>query len=163
MIQDDAETLYVSRPVLNGAAIRHWATSQGFDSALSNDDLHVTVAFSKTPISWQQFTPQHNRLTMHGGSRSIKKLGDKGAVVLTFLSERLLQRWTEFREGGASWDYDGYHPHITISYKGKVDLATIQPYQGDLIFGPEKFGKVEDDWDTRSVNEEPLVTSNTMR
>ena len=160
--QNDKQTLYVCRPLLNSAAIRRWAASQGFASALAADDLHVTVAYSKAPVAWNQFVPQHNRLTLRGGTRSIKRLGDEGAIVLAFVSKQLLYRWTEFCEGGASWDHDGYHPHLTISYESDVDPGSIEPYQGELVFGPEKFTKVKDDWNARLVHEDPLALDNQL-
>lgn len=77
----------------------------------------------------------------------MRSLGDEGAVVLRFSSNSLRQRWQEFRDGGASWDYDEYLPHVTISYNaGHIDVTEIAPYEGVLIFGPERFAAVDDDW-----------------
>jgi hypothetical protein len=159
--RQDKQTLYVCRPVLNSTALHRWAASQGFASALA--DLHVTVAYSHTPVAWQQFVPQHNRLTLRGGTRSLKCLGDEGAIVLAFSSQLLRQRWSEFCDGGASWDYESYQPHVTISYKSDVDLGSIEPYQDALVFGPEKFGKLDDDWHSQAANETPLVLDDEPR
>ena len=119
------------------------------------DDLHVTIAYSKQPVDWQQFTPQENHLTVRGGSRCVQHLGDKGAMVLSFPTKTLHRRWHEFCSGGASWEHDGYHPHVTISFNADVDLATIEPYAGDLVFGPEQFDVPDEDWSAQ-VDESPL-------
>lgn len=151
----DRRTLFVDRPLLNSDVIKAWAAEQGFDSTL-DDEMHVTVAFSKQPVAWDRFSPQRNRLTVRGGERVVQQLGDKGAVVLMFPSKTLQGRWQEFCDGGASWDWDSYQPHITISYNGKeLDLDGIKPYRGDLVFGPERFHPVDDDWNDK-IQEEPL-------
>jgi uncharacterized protein len=53
---------------------------------------------------------------------------------------------------GASWDYADYQPHITITYdKGDVDLATVEPYRGKIVLGPEIFAEVDEDWQGKVV------------
>ena len=142
-------TLYVSRPLINSDDLRSWAASQGFASTV--DDMHVTIAFSKQPVDWQKFAPQRDRLMIRGGERRVEALGDKGAVVLRFAARRLQRRWQEFCDGGASWDFPSYQAHVTVTYQGQHDLKTIEPYQGDLIFGPEKFAVVDEDWNDKVV------------
>ena len=147
---NDSRTLYVSRPLLNTDDIRTWAGSQGFASTV--DDMHVTIAFSKQPVEWHKFTPQGNRLTIHGGERRVEALGDKGAVVLLFAAGRLKERWQEFCDGGASWDFPSYQSHVTVTYKGQnLDLSQMTAYDGDLVFGPEKFAPVVEDWDDKII------------
>jgi hypothetical protein len=87
--------LFVSRPLVNVSDIAQWAATQGFTSTLA-DDMHVTIAFSKQPLNWGQFTPQKNNLIVHD-TYGLKRLGDKGAIVLSFLpaaSDAHLRRWT---------------------------------------------------------------------
>ena len=56
----------------------------------------------------------------------------------------------EIKRAGASWDYPGYKPHVTITYKGpSPSLSDIKSYDGDLIFGPERFQEVEEDWEQK--------------
>ena len=78
--------------------------------------------------------------------RTISKLGDEGAAVLKFESGFLQSRHQYFKDHGASWDYDGYHPHITISYDPPEDLSRILPYAGPIVLGPEVFAEVEEGW-----------------
>jgi hypothetical protein len=50
-------------------------------------------------------------------------------------------------EKGASWDHPEYQPHITISCDDDApELATVEPYQGEILLGPEVFKEVIDDW-----------------
>lgn len=141
--------LYVNRQLLNPEPFIEWAREAGFEQTLSPDDLHVTVAFSREPVDWEA-PPDAERLVMvQGGTRTVESLGDEGAVVLRFESPELQARWQALRDAGASWDYEEYQPHITITYAKPegLQLEKITPYAGDLEFGPERFEPL----DTESV------------
>ena len=78
-------------------------------------------------------------VSIGGGARTVEPLGDKGAVVLKFTSPELQARWKQYRDAGASWDYDSYTPHVTLTYDGAgVDLSKVEPYTGPIDLGPEK-------------------------
>lgn len=143
----EPQTLYVHRPLKNGAEFIAWAKAQGFGPTLTAEDLHVTIASSRAAVDWGALELHTNTLVASGGARTVKPLGDKGAVVLRFDSDALQSRWQEFRDAGASWDYEGYQPHVTITYSGSdVDLSKVEPFTGALEFGAEVFAPVNDDW-----------------
>jgi hypothetical protein len=144
------KTLYVHRPLLNYAAVVAWAKANGFASTL-NDDMHVTVAFSRQPVDWSKVKPQQDTITITNGDRSLAKLGATGdATVLHFDPSKLVGRWNEFIDAGASWDWPDYKPHITISYQAG-DVDSIAPYDGTLVFGPEVFAELKEDWKNEIV------------
>lgn len=148
MAANDAapRTLYISRKVKNAAAIIAWAKSQGFETTLPADDLHVTIAYSKTPIDWmkvgESWAPELK--VGPGGPRLMERFGD--ATVLLFTANELRWRNEAVTEAGGSWDHPEYQPHITISYGFKGDLSKVQPYQGEIILGPELFSTVDENW-----------------
>lgn len=151
-------TLYVHRKLLNAADLVEWAKAQGFGSTLRPEDMHVTVTFSRQPVDWMKMgenwsSDQNGNLTVEpGGARLVEPLGDKGAVVLLFNSSALSWRHQSMREAGASWDFPEYQPHVTITYSGAdVDLAKVEPYRGKLVFGPEVFEPLDEDWAERIV------------
>lgn len=150
--------LYVRRNLLNGADFIRWAKAQGFKSVTGPDDLHVTVTYSRSPVDWLTMgdnwsSDQDGNLTVEpGGPRVVEPLGDKGAVVLLFRAAGLEYRNAQMRELGASWDYPGYQPHVTITYAGgDVDLSKVEPYRGKLVFGPEIFEELTDNWRPREA------------
>lgn len=151
-VKPDLRSLYVSRGVKNADDIITWAKAQGFSKPLAADDLHVTIAYSKTKVDWFA-APDHfddiripAAVDQKDGERSVEALGDKGAVVLRFESPDLESRWQAFRDAGASWDFEGYKPHITITYEpGDVDLTKVEPYAGMLELGPERFEEIDED------------------
>lgn len=163
--------LYVCRAVLNADEIIAWARGQGFASTLPADDMHVTVAFSRQPINWHAVGDDYHcepsaglgggpvadatsadrvARRLEGGPREVREIGDKGAVALFFDSVSLTQRWCQLRGLGASWDYPGYQPHITITYdRGKLSLDEVEPYTGAILLGEEDWREIDDDWDEK--------------
>jgi len=148
--QGDAapRTLYVSRKLLNGAALVKWAKSVGIAEPLAASDMHVTVTYSRAPVDWMKMGAawEEELVIPKGGARILERF-DGGALVLAFNANSLRWRHDEMVSAGASFDYDEYQPHVTLTYKGAdLDLSIIQAYQGELRFGPEIFEEVNEDW-----------------
>lgn len=159
MLLTDAapRTLYVSRKLLNADELIRWAKAQGFETTTPADEMHVTITFSRRAVDWLKVAPYDNwdqdkdgKMTVPpGGARLVELLGDKGAVVLLFNSARLAWRHQEMVENGASWDFPDFQPHVTITYAAPddFDLSKVEPYRGKLVFGPEIFAEVVEDWE----------------
>lgn len=144
--REKAKTLYVMRPLLNAGDLIAWAKRIGFKKTVVPADMHVTIAFSRDEVDHHALKPERGALVASGGKRVVKPLGEEGAVVLAFDSPELSARWKEFQGIGASWDWDSYQPHVTITYDGDgMDLKGIKPYMGPLRFGPEKFSELDDE------------------
>lgn len=155
-------TLYVSRQLLNAAEFIAWAKEQGFATTTPADDIHTAVCKSRTPVDWMKMGTDwgngddKGQLTVPpGGARLVERLGDR-AVVLLFSSSALSWRHEEFQRNGASFDFDEYQPHVTISYEvpADFDLANVKPYQGKLVFGPEVFAEIEEGWASNITEDE---------
>lgn len=141
------QTLYVQRKLYNPQPFIDWAKSQGFPSVLAPEELHVTIVYSKAPVSWDALPPDESPCHSFGGIREIIPLGSEGAVVLKFPSKDLADRHQQWAEAGASWDYESYQSHVTISYDAaSVDLSKVKPYTGVLEFGPEIYEPLEENW-----------------
>lgn len=153
-------TLYVRRRLLNGDAVRAWAAGQGLASALPADDMHVTVAFSREPVDWSALRPDEQTFVELGGSTRVHQFPPRttpnGALVLRFASPGLTSRWQYYRDGGASWDFPEYAPHVTLTYSvPDASAMDITPYAGPLLFGPEEWSEVNEDW-AGNLKETPL-------
>lgn len=146
--------LYVKRDVLNADDIITWAKAQGFHTATKPEDMHVTITYSKAPVLWADMGPDlfsdlSGNITVPAfdGPRTVSPLGDKGAVVLKFQCSALTVRHNEMMRHGASWDFPGYMPHVTLTYDGgDVDLATVEPWTGPIVLGAEVFEVIEESW-----------------
>lgn len=151
-------TLYVQRKLTNGADLIAWAKGQGFATTLEAAQMHVTITYSRTPVDWMRMGEnwsgdgKGNLTVQAGGPRIVEALGDKGAVVLLFKSADLQWRHESMIENGASFDFPEYQPHVTFTYApGDVDLTKVEPYRGELNFGPEIFEELDEDWSSRVI------------
>lgn len=143
-------TLYIHRRVLNAEAIIAWAKGQGFETTLPADDLHVTVAFSRKPVDWMKVGESFEDAVRvaEGGPRIMEQFGD--AKVLSFASSALSWRHEAIKHIGATWDHPEYQPHITISYDpNSPEIGDIEPYQGEILLGPEVFSEINEDWEEK--------------
>ena len=139
-------TLYVSRKVINAAEIIAWAKGQGFKTTLPADDIHVTIAYSRTPVDWMKVGESwaSELKVAAGGPRLMERFGE--ARVLLFKAAELDWRHENIRAAGASWDHPEYQSHITISYDPESpDLGGVEPYQGEIILGPELFAEIKEE------------------
>ncbi|WP_313609346.1 anti-CBASS protein Acb1 family protein [Rhizobium sp.] len=140
-------TLYVSRKVVNAADLIEWAKGQGFKTTLPADEMHVTIAYSRDPVDWMKVGESwaSELKVAAGGPRLMERFGE--ARVLLFKAAELDWRHENIKAAGASWDHPEYQSHITISYDPESpDLADVEPYQGEIILGPEIFREVDENW-----------------
>lgn len=162
-----AQPLLVKRPLLNGAALRDWALSQGFKTTMDPAQMHVTLAYSKAPVDWAGLgepclwvetvppvsVPPSGRqddyfaaiiASIGPVTRTVQPLGDDGAVVLRFDYRPFTERNAELNRRGALWKHPNYKAHVSITY-GDIPTA-VEPYTGPLVFGPEEWSIASDDW-----------------
>lgn len=142
-------TLYVSRKVLNAQDIIDHYERQGFNSTIPAEEMHVTIVYSRDPVDWMKVGSSWDSTieVPMGGPRLMEQF-DGGAKVLLFYCQEVQWRheWaTEIAE--ASWDYDEYQPHITISYsEDNPSVEDVEPYQGEIVLGPEIFEEITPAW-----------------
>jgi phage gp29-like protein len=146
--------LYVSRKLTPKSAreLIAWAKSQGIASTVPADDLHCTILYSKTPVDWFDMAGEgwdsENSRVAPGGVRFVERFGHGEAdapIVLRFNAPDFRWRHDRMIEAGASSDYPEYKAHITISYDAPdLDLAGIDPFVGELVFGPEIFEPIKE-------------------
>lgn len=157
---NDAEpaTLYVRRDVVNAAEITSWAKGQGMTDI--EDDLHVTVVYSRAPFDWIKagnayYGGSEGKLELPaGGPRVVEPLGNMTAVLM-FASSELSWRHEEIVRAGASHDYDSYQPHISLT-KAEINLDDVEPYRGPIVLGPEIFEEFDTSYcDGGNPNHEP--------
>lgn len=151
----DAEprTLYMRRDVVNAAEIIKHYRNQGVKGVYKPESMHVTIIYSKESVDWMKFgEPWQSEITIkEGGPRLHEMFGDLNDVlVLQFACSELHWRHKEALRLGASFDFDEYQPHISISLKaGDVDLKTLKPWTGEIVLGPEIYEELDVDPDWR--------------
>ena len=139
--------LYVRRNLTpdSASALLVWAKAQGFSNLVPEHELHATIVHSREPV-WLR--PLGGNLAANPGGRLVGPLGDDGAIVLHIQSPELEARWREAIDAGALWKYgDTYRPHVTFTYDASgVDSAKVEPFRGDLVFGPEIHEPITEGW-----------------
>lgn len=137
---------YIMRPLLNADTLIDWAASQGFTSTLAPDDMHVTVMYSRKGLNWVNLKADAPAVVAKGGPRTVEQFGK--ATVLCFESPSLEIRHVQLRASGASFDFDQYRPHVTLTYEGAdhLDLSDVEPFTGGLSFGEEVISPIKADW-----------------
>lgn len=162
-----AVPVYAFRPVLNAEEIVAWAQSVGLEKTLTPDDMHVTVVYSKTPfmgidqVQSDVLCLWSDRRIIRGGKRSVDRFGKMGEVlVLKLDSVDLTQEWLDHRRAGASWDWDGYQPHISLTYSAPegIDASSIEPYDGDIVLGPLSYRPIDPNWSDKVVEKNDPTT-----
>lgn len=159
----DLKTLYINRPLLNADDLIAWAKDQGFGKTMPAANMHITQIYSKTPVDWGEMGDSFDALQFEGGAREVEPLGDNGAVVLKFEAGELSQRWSDLIDRGAVSDYPSFTPHVTITWDGSgVDLSKVKPYTGLLKFGPERFEKINEDWQAELVEKRKQIFKSSV-
>lgn len=141
------KTLYVSRKVLNADALIRWAKGEGFEGIEPAEELHVTLAYSRTPVNWMEVGQSwEEEMTIGaGGPRDLDLLGPQADYLALLIPKGSLGwRHEEIKNAGAKWDWDDYQPHITIA-RTKTIPEGAKPYTGKIILGPEIFEEIKDD------------------
>lgn len=141
-VKAEIDSLYVHRDLINTDDVRAWAKDQGFTSTLPDDDMHVTLCYSKTPVVGAE--PLTDNVTVTDGYRKVSQFKD--ATVLEFGSSEFADRNRDLADMGATSDFPQYHPHVTITYDSPLHISGVTPYTGPLVFGPEVHSPVKSGW-----------------
>lgn len=159
MTDAEPRQLYVRRDVLNADAIRKHYKAQGFEIMTPADQMHVTVIYSINNVDWMKVEDEHwseddqGRIRVKpGGPRMHDIFGpgfDNRAFVLMFTSSVLAYRHMRIRnDTGAEVSFPEYQPHITLTYQPPqgIDPNDYEPYQGEIVLGPEIFEAPNEDF-----------------
>lgn len=153
-------TLYVRRDLLNAEDVREHFKAQGVTEMVEGKKMHVTLAYSRIAVDWmkvgQAWTDdaEGNYTLRPGGARPLELLGaEKDVLVQLFVSSELAWRHEDMKLAGATWDYPEYQPHVSLTWnlaptltERLARMAELEPYTGKLVFGPEMFEEVKENW-----------------
>lgn len=129
--------LLITRRLVNVDDILAWADRVGFAPLRPLHELHATLVYSRHPVDLQDLTmaPTEVRIAP-APDRTLEAFRDR-AIVLTFESDvfesRARQAW---KSSGWKTEFPS-RPHVTLTYGDPSGLLTLEPYHGELVFGPE--------------------------
>lgn len=96
-----------------------WALSRGIENPVPTDKMHVTTMFSRRPVKYTPKGMFESSILIDPETYRIERLGSpKSALVLKFDSPQVREFWQAGIDKGASWDYNEFIPHMTLTYDG---------------------------------------------
>lgn len=138
------KTLYVNRKVVDWSDLIKFAKDNGIKDIIKTNELHVTIAFSKTKVNWEDFTADTKEMDINLKDAKLEKLWD--AIVLKFQSKDLEDNWKKYIKGWASWDYKEYQPHISLTYNNDQDIAKSKMFTWKLKLSWENMEEINKDY-----------------
>lgn len=136
--------------------LTNWIDSQDIDKPTPTDDIHITLILSKTKeFSWDPET-YDPKIKVLPDTYKFDKFGDEGNVlVLTFQCPDLREKHFNAREEhNLSWDFDDYHPHITLSYDAEnIDINDLDYPTFPIYLEGEYVEPFDSDWKDDKIDE----------
>ncbi len=133
----DGPALYAALRVLpsSAAALEAWAREQGIANVVPAAEMHCTTVHSRTPVpAYKPANQPWDREEIDPTTYWLARLN--GALVLVFASAWVETRHAWALQCGATWDFEGYKPHVTLSYDpGPVQI--ISPPRFAIELGEE--------------------------
>jgi uncharacterized protein (DUF433 family) len=129
--------LQITRRLINVDDMLAWANRVGFAPLRPLHELHATLVYSRYDIDLEDLSMAASQVRIEPSrNRRLEAFGDN-AIVLTFESDlfevRARQAW---KSSGWKTDYPG-QLHVTLTYGDHPGLLKLDPYFGELVFGPE--------------------------
>lgn len=114
-------------------AISEYSRVAGIPDPVTPSSLHCTIIYSRTIVDIQ---PNHDCSSALVKPRALElwPVSDgKHVLVITLDCPYLHSRFNEAIAMGATYDYDEYKPHITLSYDaGDFDVMNAPPLMFDM-------------------------------
>lgn len=131
--------IFIERPVLSVEPILFMASQLGI-TVQKPQDLHVTVMYSRTAVSWCHpvFLPDPSLLWLQPQAFVFDRFGpDNSILVLKIDSRELQERHRQLCAAGARWDFETYQPHITLGAPPDHALPGSVAFPTRLTLGAE--------------------------
>lgn len=148
-VEDHKHGTYISvKPdKLSKDALRNWAITNKIPNPLESKDLHCTVIYSRKGIPEAKHYDMELPINAKtSGLKIFKQQNGKNCVVVTIKSEDLSTHHdTIMDKYGATYDFDSYIPHITLSYDiGDLDIKKYKFPVMDIVFDDYEFTKLDE-------------------
>jgi hypothetical protein len=141
---------YVSMKVKNKEELYDWFADQNVE-VVPEDELHCTVSYSRKVF--EHNVNEDEVIITPDQFIGIELLGDEGAVVLKFNSDKMQDRFNQCMREGATYDYNEYIPHITLTYNGKdLDLSKLELPIFDIVLYNETVEPLDLNWKSKVIN-----------
>lgn len=135
-------------------AITAWASKHGIivESDYEDAQLHITTVYSKTCVEYDWSVLDSNikgeTATATGFDVFTTPNSGKSCLVLLVDCPYAVERFNEYMKAGASFDYDAYTPHITLTTKwaeaADKSLPPLTDFPNPIVLASEYHDKLDD-------------------
>lgn len=125
-------------------ALRNWAIQMGFEGVIDIKDMHITTCYSFTDF----VAPEPKKFSSFAIIEKILRSGaDEKTIVLVLSNDEAVERNAELKTLGATSQYEGYTPHISVSYSdANVDVTGIEVPDLKLYLDQDYFEELNRTW-----------------
>lgn len=114
-----------------------------------SDEFHCTTAYSKKPLAIE---PVEKDIEVSGVVEDWDLMGNNNETLALIIDcEYCRDRWHEFMDMGASWDYDDYTCHLTLCYDvGDFEMTDDKfgVFEGiELLFDKDIIEEIDETWE----------------
>ena len=129
-------------------ALAEYQAHNNIPAPLDKDEFHATVMFSTKYCPAFEALGEGLDWSGEFTDFDIFPSDEDNALVLKFSCPELEQRFADIMQThDASWDYDDYLPHVTLSYNVQdLDHTALPAYTGPIIIVSEYGTDLELDW-----------------
>ena len=136
-------------------SLTQYATDNKIPNALDSKEYHTTLLYSRKHLP--NYEPMGEYSTHMTGTPTGFEIwpsqpDDEGHVknclVMTYSCPRLYQRHHKLmQQHGATYDFDEYKPHVTLSYDaGDLDPSKLPAYEEEIEITKEYREELTDSW-----------------
>ena len=100
------------------------------------DQLHMTLATVREPVDWSGLRPETDELVVPPGLKTVQIFAWT-IKALTFGHPTINRRHEELLALFPAMDHPILRPHFSLYKGGRMPDPSI-PYEGELVFGPER-------------------------
>lgn len=129
-------------------ALKAYQYDNHIPNPLSPDEFHSTVMFSKKYIPTFKPLGELDEWSGTFTKFDIFLSDDDNALVLKYDCHQLSERFDQIiSKYGATWEYDSFTPHITLSYNVEdLDIDQLPKYDGPIILINEYTNDLDLGW-----------------
>jgi len=131
---DQQDPVWVHRPLLSTRPVLEWLHQAGVRKVMPLDQLHLTQATVRTPVSWKGLTLREDELVIPAGLKTVQIFAYT-IKALTFGHPAVKERHEELLGIFPQMDHPILRPHVSLYKGGRMPRG--DPYTGELVFGPE--------------------------
>jgi hypothetical protein len=132
-------------------SIAKWIADNDIPNAVPTDKLHTTLLYSRKHLPDYSAAGSYDSLMIGKPTKFDvweSADGDTRCLVLEYKCKELVDRHNELMDKhGATYDFDEFKPHVTVSYDiGDMDIKSLPMLECDIEIEKEYMEELDLNW-----------------